>query len=249
MRIGELLIAEGLATPEHIDVALRSQVVHGGRLGTNLVEQFRFPLDRLAEALGRQHDMPAATQRHFERCDAEVQSLLDPAIAAEWHIIPMGRIDEKSIAVAVTDPLPDDGVEVLEMALGASVVPAIAPELRVLYYLERVYGVQRLNRFLRTRPADRDKHDERRRYVQTLSDSIPSAPSQLARVAIRKIRVPSSDVFELPVTIDSVATGIRVMRQCHSRSQLGRALLKTAELALCPPLTVMMLMTLRDGVA
>ena len=181
MRIGELLIAEGLVTPEHIDAALRSQMVHGGRLGTNLVEQFRFPLDRLAEALARQHDMPAATQRHFERCDAEVQALLDPAIAAEWHAVPMGRFEDQSIAVAVTDPLPPEGVEVLELALGASVIPAIAPELRVLYFLERIYGVQRLNRFLRTRPADRNKHDERRRYVQTLADSVPAAPSKLAR--------------------------------------------------------------------
>jgi hypothetical protein len=248
MRIGELLIAEGLATPEHIDAALRSQVVHGGRLGTNLVEQFRFPLDQLAEALGRQRDMPAATQRHFERCDAQVQGLLDPAIAAEWHTIPMGRLPDGSIAVAVTDPLPDEGLDILQFALGAAVVPAIAPELRVLYYLEQVYGVPRLNRFLRTRPADRDQHDDRRRYVQTLSESVPSAPSQLARVAIRKIRVPSSDVFDLPVEIDSVAAGVRVMRQCTSRSRLAHAVVKTAEIALCPPLTGLILMTLRDGV-
>src|SRR6266545_4992398 len=115
-RIGELLVHDGLITAEARERALRSQAVHGGRLGTNLIEQFALGLDDLAEGLARQHDMPAALDRHFSSAD-----------------------------------------------------PAIAPELRVLYHLERVYGIERANRFKRgpRRPQEPEPGRERRGYVRT----------------------------------------------------------------------------------
>ncbi len=38
MRLGELLLEEKLITADALEEGLESQVVHGGRLGTNLVE-------------------------------------------------------------------------------------------------------------------------------------------------------------------------------------------------------------------
>jgi hypothetical protein len=38
MRLGDLLVAAKLATPQHIQAALERQVAHGGRLGDNLIE-------------------------------------------------------------------------------------------------------------------------------------------------------------------------------------------------------------------
>ena len=37
-RLGELLVASGLLTPERLEQALRAQIMWGARLGTNLVE-------------------------------------------------------------------------------------------------------------------------------------------------------------------------------------------------------------------
>jgi len=252
MRIGERLIAEGLVTPEQVEEALRGQVVHGGRLGTNLVERLYIQLDTLAEALGRQHDMPAALQRHFDQCDATVQRDLTPEVAARWHAIPLGRISEDppQIAVAVSDPLGPKGEAALSRALDASIVAAIAPELRILYYLEKIYGVERLNRFVRapSGPTGTD-HDNRRRYIRTLDESVPSAPNALARVAIRRVAVPASGEIEHPEDIDSLDAGLRLMRRCNSRSCLGTTLLRVLATLVSPPLGGAMIVLLRQGVA
>jgi len=252
MRIGERLIAEGLVTPEQVEQALRGQIVHGGRLGTNLVERLYIQLDTLAEALGRQHDMPAALQRHFDLCDASVQRELTPEVAARWHAIPIGRVSEDppQVAVAVSDPLTDDGEKALSLALGAPIVAAIAPELRILYYLEKIYGVERLNRFMRA-PSDRTgtDADNRRRYIRTLDESVPSAPNALARVAIRRVAVPTSGEYEQPEDIDSLEAGLRMLRRCNSRSCLGTTLLRILATLVSPPLSGAMILLLRQGVA
>jgi len=52
-RLGELLVAAGLLTPEQVEQALRAQVLWGGRLGTNLVELHYLELDPLSAMLGR----------------------------------------------------------------------------------------------------------------------------------------------------------------------------------------------------
>src|SRR5215471_13152487 len=88
-RLGELLVAAGLLTPEQVDQALRAQVLWGGRLGTNLVELHYLELDPLSSILGRQHRVPAALARHFEKADPELQRRLSPEIAERFSCLPL----------------------------------------------------------------------------------------------------------------------------------------------------------------
>ncbi|MCI0672827.1 MAG: general secretion pathway protein GspE, partial [Myxococcaceae bacterium] len=53
MRLGDRLLAEKLITQEQLQEALAAQVVHGGRLGTNLVELGRLKEEDLARVLGQ----------------------------------------------------------------------------------------------------------------------------------------------------------------------------------------------------
>lgn len=155
-RLGELLVASGLATAEQVEQALRAQVMWGGRLGTNLVELGYLDLDDLARMLGRQHRLPAALTRHFDRADRELQQRLSPAMAERHSLVPLfraGKLKDR-IAVVSTGPLPKDVLAHAADALGVSVarlVPAIAAELRIAYHLERAYQIPRDLRFLRPR--------------------------------------------------------------------------------------------------
>jgi hypothetical protein len=158
MRLGQILVAAGRISPAQLDEALRAQVLYGGRLGTNLVELGHLDLDALALALAREHGIPAALLKHFERCDLQVQSLLPPALAAQWQVVPIGHLaDRRSrIAVAALAPLPPEGVAAIAAALRCTpsdLVIAIAGELRIMYYLERCYGIPRESRYLRIRRA------------------------------------------------------------------------------------------------
>jgi hypothetical protein len=154
-RLGELLVAAGLLAAEQVDQALRAQVLWGGRLGTNLVELHLLELDPLSQALGRQHQMPAALARHFEKADPELQHRLSPEIAERFSCIPLLQMGpERHVVVASVGPLAPRQLAIIadELVVDiARLVPAVAGELRIRYQLERVYGIRRAARFLRAR--------------------------------------------------------------------------------------------------
>src|SRR4051794_38026205 len=154
-RPGELLVAAGLLTPEQVEQALRAQVMWGGRLGTNLIELHYLELDPLAVALGRQHRLPAALARHFEKADPALQHLLSPDFAERFSCVPLLRMGpEQHVVVASLAPLQPRQLAIIADELAVDIrqlVPAIAAELRIRYQLERVYGVRRAARFLRAR--------------------------------------------------------------------------------------------------
>ena len=73
VRLGELLVRVNAATSEQVAEALRSQVLHGGRLGTNLVELGIIELEPLSTLLADLQRRPAALQKHFESPDRDLQ--------------------------------------------------------------------------------------------------------------------------------------------------------------------------------
>jgi hypothetical protein len=154
-RLGELLVAAGLLTVEQVEQALRAQVMWGGRLGTNLVELHYLALDPLSKVLGRQHRLPAALARHFEKADPALQRMLSPDLAERFSCVPLLRMGpEQHVVVASPAPLSPSQLAIIAGELAVDVerlVPAIAAELRIRYQLERVYHLRRTARFLRTR--------------------------------------------------------------------------------------------------
>jgi len=152
-RLGELLVAAGLVSPESVEQALRAQVAWGGRLGTNLVELHSLDLDTLSRTLGKQHKLPAALAKHFEKADPALQRLLSPDFAERFSCVPLLRMGpEQHIVVASIAPLTDKQLAIVADELAVDVtrlVPAIAAELRIRYQLERVYNIRRAARFLR----------------------------------------------------------------------------------------------------
>lgn len=154
MRLGELLVAAGLLSPQQVEHALRAQVMWGGRLGTNLVELYALDLDVLARVIGRRLRLPAACASHFEAADADLQRRLPAELAAQYACLPLRRVGADRIAIASIAPLDGRARATIAHELGISykgLVPAVAPELRVHYQLERVYGIPRPGRFLRAR--------------------------------------------------------------------------------------------------
>lgn len=153
-RLGELLAATGLVETDKVEQALRAQVVWGGRLGTNLVELGFIDLDGLSRALGRHHDVPAALAHHFERADPELQQLLPAEVADRYSFVPILRLTDDKIAGAAMDPLGPEALADIADALGTipgELVVAVAPEQRMRYQLERVFGIARSTRYLRSR--------------------------------------------------------------------------------------------------
>jgi hypothetical protein len=137
-----------------VEQALYAQVMWGGRLGTNLVELHMLDLDVLSRIIAKQHGLPAAFATHFEAADPDLQTRLSPELAAQYACVPLRRLAGDRIVLASIAPLDGRARALVADQLGISykgLVPSIAAELRIHYNLERVYGIPRETRFLRSR--------------------------------------------------------------------------------------------------
>jgi hypothetical protein len=153
-RLGELLVAAGLIEHDKLEQGLRAQVVWGGRLGTNLIELGFIDLDELSRALGRQHGLPVALARHFEAADPELQARLSPELADRYSLVPLIGLADNKVALAGMDPLSAKAIVEVAAALkckATDLVMSVAAEQRMRYQLERVYGIARGQRYLRSR--------------------------------------------------------------------------------------------------
>ncbi|MGE6763428.1 hypothetical protein ACQKGO_35795 [Corallococcus interemptor] len=134
MRLGELLVKDGLVTAAGVEEALESQVVHGGRLGTNLVELGLLSEQDLAKALGRLHNCAYASGEMVP--DPKAVALVNPNEADDKEFLPM-RADATRLSVAVVNPHDFPTLDAIAFKTGKRVVPVVIPEFRMNQLLRR----------------------------------------------------------------------------------------------------------------
>ncbi|MFL5343748.1 MAG: hypothetical protein ACJ8AT_03100 [Hyalangium sp.] len=134
MRLGELLIREKLITPPALEEALEAQVVHGGRLGTNLLELGLLSEPDLARMLGQLHGCAHASGEMTP--DAQALALVDLNDADDKDYLPM-RADATRLSLAVINPKDLSTLDAVAFKTGKRVVPVIIPEFRMHQLLRR----------------------------------------------------------------------------------------------------------------
>ena len=151
MKLGTLLLRNAAISLTQLEAALRAQVLYGGRLGTNLVELGFVDLDALAEYLGELTQLPVATRAVLEAARPEALALIDAAMAERLGAMPLHVMPppDAGLGVAMIEPFDLGAVEELAQKAGMPIRPYVVPELRLLYYLERAYGLPRKARFVR----------------------------------------------------------------------------------------------------
>src|SRR5690349_14352544 len=124
LRIGELLLKEGLITKEQLDKALQEQRQNGTRVGYNLVKLgFIQELD-LVKVLARQSKMPAVDLSKWE-ADPKIIKLIPSDLAIKNLVLPLKR-DGRTLTVAMADPTNFAVVEDLKFITRYDIMPVIA---------------------------------------------------------------------------------------------------------------------------
>lgn len=172
MKLGTLLLRNAAIGLSQLEGALRNQVLYGGRLGTNLVELGFIDLELLSTYLAELNGFPMATPTLLDEAQPELLDRIGSDDAHRLRSIPLAYLADsrESVAVAMVDPTDADAKAELARRLEATVMPYVVPELRALYYLEKLFGTPRRARFIRTarpgteRPGtDAEPKDDRRR--------------------------------------------------------------------------------------
>jgi len=180
VKLGTLLLRNAAIGLSQLEAALRNQVLYGGRLGTNLVELGHIDLELLSAYLAELSGMPIATPTLLDQADPALIERLGAEDAHRLRAIPLGYLGEGTgtIAVALVEPGDTKTVSYLGDRLRASITPYIVPELRALYYLEKLFGLPRYARFVRAgQPAEQasDAPSERRRTQPAMGLTMPPA--------------------------------------------------------------------------
>ncbi len=210
MLLGERLLVDlRVVRRAQLGQALQAQHLHGGRLGTNLVQLGFMSMDELATVLGAHLAVPVAMDNQFEDTRAEVLARLPVEVAARVFAVPLHQERSGTLVVAMMDPRDPVAVAAVEHAVGSRVQACVAPELRVRYWLEKHYGIPRPNFFLRADSGIGGGRGSERRRTVSASPMFPATESKARLGRIQTVKRPApaagagGDDFELDITVDA----------------------------------------------
>jgi type IV pilus assembly protein PilB len=137
-RIGDLLVREGMITPEQLSKALQEQKQNGTRVGYNLVKLGFIQEIELTKMLAKQHKMPAVDLSRFE-VDPKIAKMIPADLAQKNLVIPLKR-DGRTLTVAMADPSNLGVLEDLKFITRYDIFPVIAGEYTLRNLIEKTYG-------------------------------------------------------------------------------------------------------------
>src|SRR4051812_42905444 len=137
LRIGDLLIREGLISKEQLDRALQEQKQNGTRVGYNLVKLGFVQELELVKTLAKQFKMPAVDLSRFE-VDPKIAKLIPGEMAIKNLVLPLKR-DGRILTVAMADPTNMGVVEDMKFITRYDITPVIAGEFTIRNVLEKIF--------------------------------------------------------------------------------------------------------------
>lgn len=147
IKLGEAMVRDSLITREQLRLALERQVIFGGRIGTNLVELGIIKESELASFLGKFFKVPTINPSQLASVDEETISCVSREISEKYKLVPFKK-ERNRLFVAMMDPLSMASIDELRFITGYDIIPHVITELRLLYALEKYYGMERDLRYI-----------------------------------------------------------------------------------------------------
>ena len=136
-RLGDVLVENGLLTPNHIRRALDEQRKIGKRLGQVLIELQLISEGQMAQSLAAQLGL-SYTEPNTAQIDSALLLLIPEALAKRHLAVPL-EIQNKKLMVAMVDPLDYESINDLRFHAGMAIDPVIATRRAILEAIERSY--------------------------------------------------------------------------------------------------------------
>lgn len=139
MLIGEMLIEEGLITPEQLEQCLREKK-KSGRFICQIITDMGFsPEEKILKILSRQLQIPYVKIKE-RKIDKSVLQKVPAKFAIHYKLMPIDFKDE-ILSVAVTDPLDVHTLDDVRLLLECEVSACLAGEKDILESIKKYYGI------------------------------------------------------------------------------------------------------------
>jgi hypothetical protein len=246
MKLGEALIKNSIITRGQLKQALERQVIFGGRIGSNIIELGFVKEHDMLSFLGSFFKVPAVKVSDLSAIDPEVIASISSEVADKYKILPFKK-DRNRLHAAMLDPQSMSSVDELRFLVGFDIIPYVITELRLLYCLEKYYGLKRDLRYISVfgkedvqeekKPEDAAKQvikvkeqfagvRDKEEVIGILLNETKSAAARAAAFLVKghtvsgwKSRGIEIDQFSLPVEGQSIFAEV-LARKTHYRGPL-----------------------------
>jgi MSHA biogenesis protein MshE len=137
IRLGDLLIQQGLLTDEQLKFALDEQKRSGRKLGRIVVDSSFVTEEAISQALARQLQIPYVDLKHFNP-KPELINLLPEAQARRFRAVVLSEVDGK-LRVGFVDPTDLQAYDDILRLLHREIDLAVVAESQLLGLVDRVY--------------------------------------------------------------------------------------------------------------
>ncbi|MBZ5527733.1 MAG: type IV-A pilus assembly ATPase PilB [Acidobacteriia bacterium] len=138
VRLGEILLKEGMINQEQLQKALEQQRTTGGKLGSCLTKLGYITDDDITGVLSRQYGVPSINLSYYE-IDPTVIKLIPQDTAVRYQVIPLSRVGSV-LTIAMTDPTNVFAMDDIKFMTGFNVEPVVASESAITDAIGRFYG-------------------------------------------------------------------------------------------------------------
>ena len=137
-RLGEILIEDGILSPESLDEALNHQKKEGGLIGQILIRLGYVTEEELIAAVGKQLRIPYIPLMSYS-VNSDTALKLGVEFCRRALLLPFDQ-DEKNVFLAMGDPLNDTAVGEVEKKCGLKAQIFISTPTEILNMVELIFN-------------------------------------------------------------------------------------------------------------
>ncbi len=134
-RLGELLVSNGLITPQQLEEALQEQKISGNKLGSSLVKLGFISEKNLVSFLSRHYGVPAIDLNEVQ-IDPEAMKMISADVIFKYQAIPIKRIGS-TLRVAMSDPSNILAIDDIKFLAGCHVEVFVSTESAIRMAIDR----------------------------------------------------------------------------------------------------------------
>ena len=219
-KLGEILVANGAATPDKVEKALQLAKGSGKRIGEAMVEAGFCKEDDVAKALAMQFGVPYVNPEDV--ADQVDIKLIPEELVRKHLVLPLSKTNGR-LQLIVHDPLNLELLDMLRFRLNAEVEPRIASRGRIKQFLDTKIGQPRMvgaDESLVSESIDRSLDKSVDASIDRKADDAPIV-KLVNRMIIEAVKLRASDIHVEPMA-DRVRLRYRIDGVCIERDNLPK---------------------------
>ena len=218
LRLGEVLIQNGVIDDEQLAAALDAQLIYGGHLGTCLVELGFVHVDILADILSKQFSVNHADRERILKIDPLVVGTLSQSLVIKHEVIPFD-LKDRILHVAMINPKNLLALDELSFASGYKIEAWVAPEILVYRAMEHYYKVPRKLRHISVSGARLNAQPETAKESPAAPPVDPAPEEPVAVAAPTPDDPPEADVADPETSDDDEGFVAQTLPRVHTQQK------------------------------